>query len=517
MNAILILPFLLLSLVTCAAEAQAASDADLPRRCEEIQGRDPATHTAEERALLRRCDTGLSAGSATGPLQECHRRQVERWQGVTHYVVDQSMMGQRVTLGYERFEAPGPDGTLQPAFRPMTSEGPFSSQDLELFAQGARDVGRGLSDEMNKSGLPVGMLGEANQDPWASTDPKVMMGGAATFAEAAAEAQKANAREREAAVGEASRDMAAMQELGRQLRHVGKSSLDSRAADHYRAAGLDRRISDESGAQMVIQQVDLWIDSRECVPLRLLMAGTMTAEGQTKPITIERLDSDYAPVPGSKMYEPRRQVMRMKGVLTPEQERQMAESRQKLAEVEAKLAEVPPGQRDMIMRQMGPQLEMMRNMSSGGGIEVVTEVHSILVNPDSAALASLRASSAGPGTGVFALPAGAAAGAAPTQVPTAASAAAAVAAPGAVPPDQAAQQACLQQKIRERQEMQKKKQGIGRLVSAVGRMAGQLGGSEVVRAVGEAQNARATAEDLAIAARELGITEDEIAACQGDR
>jgi hypothetical protein len=52
----------------------------------------------------------------------------------------------------------------------------------------------------------------------------------------------------------------------------------------------------------------------------------------------------------------------------------------------------------------------------------------------------------------------------------------------------------------------------------VGRMAGQLvGGSEVVRAVNEAQNARATADDLAIAARELGITEDEIASCQGSQ
>ena len=463
-----------------------------------------------------------TAGTAN-ILQHCHRLQQERWEGVTHYVVDQTAMGQRLTLAYERFETTGPDGRTQVAFRPARSQGAsggsqhFTSDELRLYAGAARQVGGGLSDEMAKSGLPVDLLGGANQDPWASTDPRVMMGGAATFAEAAANAQDAEARERDAAAAAASREVTMMQVLGSRLRRIGNDTIDSRPADHFRAAGLDQPVSGEGGEQMVIQQVDLWIDREHCVPLRTLMAGTVTADGQTKPIKIERLDASYEPVPGSKMYEPRRQVMRMQGVLTPEQERQMAESRQKLAGLEAQLAQMPQGQRDMIMRQMGPQLEMMRNMSTGGGFELVTEIHTILVNPDSAALASLRASSPGPGMDAFALPADVAAGAAPTQVPAADSATAAVAAPAAVPPDQTAQQACLQQKIRERQEAQKKKQGIGRLVSAVGRMAGQLGGSEVVRAVNEAQNARATADDLAIAARELGITEDEIASCQGSQ
>jgi hypothetical protein len=448
-------------------------------------------------------------------LQRCQVLQQERWQGVTHYVVDQTAMGQRLTLAYERVEVPGPDGRPQVAFRPARSHGAsggsqhFTSDELRLYADAARKVGGGLSDEMGRSGLPVGLLGSAGQDPWASTDPRVMMGGAATFAEAAAAAQDAEAAERERATAAAGQELAMMQELGRRLRRVGRETIDSRPAEHFRATGLDQQVTGEGNEQMVIQQVDLWIDREQCVPLRLLMTGTMTAEGQTKPITIERLDSQYQPVAGSKMYEPRRQVMRMKGVLTPEQERQMAESQAKLADLDRQLAQMPPGQRDMIMRQMGPQLEMMRNMSAGGGFELVTEVHTILVNPDSAALRTLQASAASGGAPGFTLPTGApampAAAAAPTE-----------GAPTATAPDRAAQQACLQEKIRKRQEAQKKKQGIGRLVSAVGRMAGRLGGSEVVQAVGEAQNARATAEDLAIAARELGITEDEIATCQGN-
>jgi hypothetical protein len=78
----------------------------------------------------------------------------------------------------------------------------------------------------------------------------------------------------------------------------------------------------------------------------------------------------------------------------------------------------------------------------------------------------------------------------------------------------AAQQACLQQKIDEAQKAQKKKRGLGRLVSAISRTAARAGNSEIARAASNVFAATSTAEDLAGAARDLGITEDEVAACQ---
>jgi hypothetical protein len=48
--------------------------------------------------------------------------------------------------------------------------------------------------------------------------------------------------------------------------------------------------------------------------------------------------------------------------------------------MEKQLAEMPQAQRDMIMAQMGPQMEMMRGMASGGGMEIATEVHQIIAN-----------------------------------------------------------------------------------------------------------------------------------------
>lgn len=79
---------------------------------------------------------------------------------------------------------------------------------------------------------------------------------------------------------------------------------------------------------------------------------------------------------------------------------------------------------------------------------------------------------------------------------------------------QAKQQACLQERIAERQEAQKKKRGFGRLMSAVSRTASRLGNQDVARTMGDVHSASQTADDLSAAARDLGVSDDEIAACQ---
>lgn len=99
----------------------------------------------------------------------------------------------------------------------------------------------------------------------------------------------------------------------------------------------------------------------------------------------------------------------------------------------------------------------------------------------------------------------------------------AAASPAAPPPApdpaalQAAQQACLQEKMAAAQEAQKKKRGFGRLLSAVTRTATQQGNYDVARTTNDIYSASATADDLAAAAKDLGLTEDEIAACQNPR
>ena len=84
---------------------------------------------------------------------------------------------------------------------------------------------------------------------------------------------------------------------------------------------------------------------------------------------------------------------------------------------------------------------------------------------------------------------------------------------------QAAQQQCLQEKIAAKQESQKKKKGFGSLMRAVTNTAARFGGgSDLARQVGKSShdiyNVNATAGDWERAAEDLGLTQDELEACQ---
>ncbi len=94
-----------------------------------------------------------------------------------------------------------------------------------------------------------------------------------------------------------------------------------------------------------------------------------------------------------------------------------------------------------------------------------------------------------------------------------------VAAAATSPADlQAAQQACIQKKIKKAEKSQKKKRGFGSLMRAVSRTASQLGNNGVAGDIAETSadlyDVNATAADLESAAKDLGISEDDIEACR---
>ena len=83
---------------------------------------------------------------------------------------------------------------------------------------------------------------------------------------------------------------------------------------------------------------------------------------------------------------------------------------------------------------------------------------------------------------------------------------------------QAAQQACLQQKVAEQQESAQRRRGFGRLARAVTRTASRLGGDGISSEVSELSSAvydvNAIGSDLKGAAEDLGLTESDIEECR---
>lgn len=93
---------------------------------------------------------------------------------------------------------------------------------------------------------------------------------------------------------------------------------------------------------------------------------------------------------------------------------------------------------------------------------------------------------------------------------------AAVSQPDAVSQPSKAQQACLQQKIAsaQHQAQPKKKKGFGGMLSSISKAAGKYGNNELAKISTGIYEANATIDDLAVAARDLGISEAEIAECE---
>jgi peptidoglycan hydrolase-like protein with peptidoglycan-binding domain len=79
---------------------------------------------------------------------------------------------------------------------------------------------------------------------------------------------------------------------------------------------------------------------------------------------------------------------------------------------------------------------------------------------------------------------------------------------------QAAQEACLEEKIAEAEKKAKRSQGFSDLLNAVSKTASMTGDTEVAQTTGTVYTASSTAEDLSSAAKNLGLTEDDIKACE---
>jgi hypothetical protein len=324
--------------------------------------------------------TALSE-DAQSILEKVREKKIERAAGVKNYTIIQSTNDIRTILYYERFETD--DGT--PAFRmvPITEIArrlseeagapPPSALDIERMAQ-AVDMSRPMLSsaleqgmrEAGSTGLPMG--------PAAGLDMRGMVDQYSDFLNAAAE----SARNESDGTAEAQTEIDHMAEFAETAKLVGRETIDGKSAFLLRADKLNRAL-EGGNDQFTLQTVSLWIDAEEYVPLRLKMDGIAKSGKKSQPMTIEKLDRKYSSIDG-KLYEPHEQVMRLAGVLSPEEEAKIKEAQVKLAEFQKQMEAMPTAQRDMIMKRMGPQMKMMERMASGGGIEVVTEVHEIRVN-----------------------------------------------------------------------------------------------------------------------------------------
>jgi len=243
----------------------------------------------------------------------------------------------------------------------------------ELRSQ-APAVDQAMRNELQTAGLPGGLsyliANPPPGKPWLSPMPGDMMNNYAEMLEGAAQGKRQAAKQNTEAEQEAKQDSLAV--IADSTRIVGQESMHSRPAIHLVAEDLNytQMANDQD---FVLNTLHLWVDAEQYVPLKMQMDGRASDGQESRAVQIVREDMAYATTPGcGSLYQPHRTVMRISGVLNAKEQAEMVEAQQKLAEFEQQMASMPPAQRDMIMRQMGPQLEMFKNMASGQGIELIS-------------------------------------------------------------------------------------------------------------------------------------------------
>lgn len=326
-------------------------------------------------------------------IAECtERQQAEQYEGVDNYAIVMEIMGQPVPQYFERGELTGPDGNTYTGFVMVPPDEIARRQDdsgvtpeaLEAYGDGLRMTGDALEAEASKSGLPVDMIYSQGpppgEEPWASPNPSVMMGSMADFADFAADAKRRKS--------EGTPAQSDMEKVFANAEVVGTETVNGKSAWHIRSEDVNLTQTSD-GQEFTIQDVNVWIDEGDCVPLMFRMEGEAKVEGEARDIFMEKVDTDWRTVEGTNLLLPFTQTMRMGGVLTPEEQAQMEEARKQMAEFEKQMAEMPASQRAMMERMMGGQMEQLKNMIETGMFEMQFRVLDVRVNEGIEGLAAL--------------------------------------------------------------------------------------------------------------------------------
>lgn len=223
---------------------------------------------------------------------------------------------------------------------------------------------------------------QAVDQSWLSPDPLTFMTGIACFTMFTAEVLRASdlteAEKRARIAG-------ARQQAAERIRLAGEEVLDGQPT--YALAMKDLGLSQtmEDGSRVEFHTASVWIDKQTFVRRKTRFEGVMHAEGKSREFFLERLEQDYRNVPGTILYEPYLSVMRVGGMTTPAQEREMQKALKQLEEFEREMASVPASQRAMVERMMGDKIEQVRALAQGGAVEFRMITTDIRVNPDLAA------------------------------------------------------------------------------------------------------------------------------------
>jgi hypothetical protein len=151
------------------------------------------------------------------------------------------------------------------------------------------------------------------------------------------------------------------------LEQIDGSSVHVLAVDDVFALGIAPPTASDD-MNFVPRSANIFIDDEIMAPRRMEFSGDATTDDGVHEVTVRMDLLDYRDIEG--LLIPHHTAIEVEGlgaIIDPEMQAQFEE-------MEAQLASLPPEQRQMMERMMGPQMEQMREMMAGGGGGMTLEV-----------------------------------------------------------------------------------------------------------------------------------------------
>ncbi|MEQ9315644.1 MAG: peptidoglycan-binding domain-containing protein, partial [Henriciella sp.] len=150
---------------------------------------------------------------------------------------------------------------------------------------------------------------------------------------------------------------------------------------HIKVEGLNLTQTMDDGSEATINQVSIWLDPEYYVRRKIRMDGTIKRGRKSEPFFMERENQDYRRVDDTYLYEPYREVMKIGGMMTDKQRRELAKAQSELEKAKAQLAQMPPAQRAMVEGMMASQMAQLDNLVDNGAATVEVITTEIEINP----------------------------------------------------------------------------------------------------------------------------------------
>tara|TARA_R110002072_G_scaffold12748_2_gene54560 strand:- start:876 stop:2435 length:1560 start_codon:yes stop_codon:yes gene_type:complete len=150
---------------------------------------------------------------------------------------------------------------------------------------------------------------------------------------------------------------------------------------HIVVEGIAMKETMEDGSEVTINRMDVWLDPVYYVRRKIRMEGIIKKGRASKDFFMERENQDYRRVDDTYLYEPYKEVMRIGGIMSDKDRRELAKAKKELESAKQQLAQMPASQRAMMEGMFASQMAQLESLVDDGSATVEVITTDIEINP----------------------------------------------------------------------------------------------------------------------------------------